>query len=355
MHKFLIYANREGTRLRDVLSTTLLQDRDMVTQSFIYCNVFLDGEYWGIYFLAEVYDEYYFENHYGIEADNIQIHEGSNPPEILEYLDTVPDKSEPAVYDELCRMIDIQSFIDYYAAMLYLNNTDWLEHNARSYRSIEIGSGENEDGRWRWGTWDTENTMYDAYENTFRGDRWQEDFIVQALMKHEEFRKQFVITYMDLYNNKWQTENVLPIVVEMENDIAESYAMYMERYHADADVNEYLDKLKVFLTDRPGYAFEHIKEEFELNAEPVWLVILSNKDGAASFRVNTSIINMPEAWWQGLYFPEYPIEIGIEEVYGDDVFLGWYTEDGELLGTDNTIELYLTEEINMVYPKFAEP
>ncbi|MBD5507503.1 MAG: hypothetical protein HDR05_05530 [Lachnospiraceae bacterium] len=353
VHKSLIYANREGTRLRDVLHTTLLEDRDMAAQSFIYCNVFLDGEYWGIYFLAEVYDEHYFENHYGIEAENIQIHEGCNPPEILEYLDTVSDKSEAAVYDELSRMMDIQSFIDYYAAMLYLNDTDWMEYNARSYRSIEAGPGKNEDGRWRWGTWDTENTMYDAYENTFQGTRWQEDPIVQALMEHEEFRKQFVITYMDLYNNLWREDSILPIVSEMESNIAESYAMYMERYHADADANEYLDKLKTFLADRPGYAFEHVKEEFELSAEPVWLVILSNKDNAASFRVNTSIINMPEIWWQGLYFADYPVEIAIEEVHGDNEFLGWYTQDDELLSTDEVLELHLTEETNIICPKFV--
>ena len=179
--------------------------------------------------------------------------------------------------------------------------------------------------------------------------------LAQALMEYEEFRKQFVITYMDLYNNIWREDNILPIVSEMEGNIAESYAMHMERWYADAGANEYLDKLKTFLADRPEYAFEHVKEEFDLNEEPVWLVILSNKDGAAYFRVNTSIINMPESWWQGLYFQDYPIEIEIEEVYGDGVFLGWYTENGELLSTDNMLELYLTEETYIIYPKFAEP
>ena len=358
IHKFFIYTNREGTKLRDTLIATVLEDRDVATQSFIYCNVFLDGEYWGVYLLAEEYDEYYFKNHYGIENDNIQICYGANPSEIMEYLYTTPDKTETAVYDELCQMMDMQSFIDYYAAMLYLNDRDWLSHNARCYRSIEAGPGENEDGKWRWGVWDTETTMYDANVNTFHEgniDSWEDDLIAQALMEHEEFREQFVITYMDLYNNIWQEDNILSIVAEMESDITESYTMYMERWNTDADVNEYPDKLKTFLADRPEYVFEHVKEEFDLSAEPVWLVILSNKDGAASFRVNTSIINMPEAWWQGLYFPDYPITIEIEEVYGDGIFLGWYTEDGELLSTDNVLELYLTEEINIVHPEFEEP
>lgn len=122
IHKFFIYANRDGTKIRDVLISKMLTDRDMAIQSFKYCNVFLDGEYWGIYLLAEVYDEYYFENHYGIEQDNIQIFEGATPPDVMEYLNTVTDKSEEMVYEQLCQMIDIQSFIDYYAAMLYLNN-----------------------------------------------------------------------------------------------------------------------------------------------------------------------------------------------------------------------------------------
>lgn len=355
VHKFFIYTNREGTKLRDVLASTVLADRDMAVQSFIYCNVFLDGEYWGIYLLAEVYDEYYYKNNYGIEADNIQIFEGISPPDVGEYLMTVPDKSEASVYEKLCRMIDIQSFIDYYAAMLYLNNNDWISYNARCYRSIEIGSGENEDGKWRWGVWDIETAMYDADVNTFHVGNlssWEDDPLAQTLMKHEEFRKQFVLTYMDLYNNIRREDNILPIIYEMENNIAESYAMHIERYYDAGSINEYTDKLETFFMDRSEYVFEHVKEEFQLSADPAWLVILSNKDGAASFRVNTSLIDMPEAWWQGLYFPDYPVEIKIEEIYGNNTFLGWYTEDGVLLSTEDVITVNLNEGINSICPKF---
>lgn len=356
VHKFFIYTNREGTKLRDVLIAKMLEDRDMAVQSFIYCNVFLDGEYWGIYLLAEVYDEYYFNNHYGIEKDNLQIYNGARPEDVTNYLNTVPDKSEETVYEELCKMIDVQSFIEYYAAMLYLDDNDWLGYNAKCYRSIEAGPEENEDGKWRWGVWDTESTMYNADVNTFctgNVSSWEDDPIAQALMEHEEFRERFVITYMDLYNNIWQEDKILPVISGMESSIAESYEMYMERYHAGTDINEYRDKLKKFFADRPEYAFGHVKEEFNLSAEPVWLVILSDKDNAASFRVNTTIIDMPEAWWQGMYFPDYSVEIAVEEVNGDNRFTGWYTEDGELLSTDSVITVELSEEVNIVYPRFV--
>lgn len=355
VHKFFLYTNREGSKLRDALIAERLSDRDVATQTLHYCNVFVDGEYWGIYLIEEIYDEYYYKNHYGIESDNIQIYHRATPPDVAEYLNTVPDKSDAAVYEKLCQMIDVQSFIDYYAAMLYLNDNDWLGHNAKCYRCIEAGSGENEDGRWRWCVWDVETTMYEAHANTFHEGNissWQDDMLAQALMEHEQFREQFVITYMDLYNSLWQEDVVLPLISEMASDMEMSYGMYMERFHAESDINEYYDKLETFLADRKEFAFEHLKEEFGLAGDPVWLVILSDQSGAASFRVNTGVIDMPETWWQGVYFSDYPVEIAVEEIYGGNEFLGWYTEGGELLSTDKVITVDLTEDTNIVNARF---
>ncbi len=81
-------------------------------------------------------------------------------------------------------------------------------------------------------------------------------------------------------------------------------------------------------------------------AETVYRLVRS------SLRVNTSVIDMPETWWQGLYFPDYPVEIAVEEVYGDNAFLGWYTESGELLSTDEVIMLDLGEEVNIINARF---
>lgn len=357
VHKFFIYANREGTKLRDPLLSKTLEDRNMATQSFIHCNVFLDGEYWGVYLLAEVYDEYYFENNYGISRDNIQIHEGAIPPDVEEYLLTVSDKSDVMVYERICEMIDVQSFVEYYAAMLYLNNEDWLFHNARCYRSKAIGTGENEDGKWRWGVWDSEGAMYNALANTFETGNiatWEEDILAQTLMEHEEFRRQFVITYMDMYNNIWQEDIILPVISELESGISKSYAMHSKRFWNGIDTSEYIEKLKSFFTQRDEYAFIHVKEEFDLSSEPMWFVLLSNVEHPASFRVNTTCIDMPGAWWQGLYFADYPIEVSVDEVYDDRVFVGWYTENDELLSDEKTLVINLQENTNVIYAKFSE-
>ena len=56
-----------------------------------------------MYLLSEVYDEYYFENHYGISRDNIQICGGASPPDVIDWLETVSDKSDAAVYEKLAK------------------------------------------------------------------------------------------------------------------------------------------------------------------------------------------------------------------------------------------------------------
>lgn len=264
VHKFFLYTNREGTKLRDKFISEALSDRNVATQKFIYCNVFLDGEYWGEYLLAEVYDEYFFENHYGIEKDNIEIWEDTMPPDVSAYLESVDDMSKDEVYGELGNMIDIQSFIDYYASMLYLNNTDWLSYNGRCYRSLNPGPGKNEDGKWRWGVWDSESTMYDAELNTFHTGNvmsWEDDTLAQVLMQHEEFRKQFVITYMDLYNNIWREDCALKCLSKLKNDTQESYRMHYQRFFQGNDIDEYTNKLITFFKDRAEYALEDLKKE----------------------------------------------------------------------------------------------
>ena len=42
-----------------------------------------------------------------------------------------------------------------------------------------------------------------------------------------------------------------------------------------------------------------------------------------------------------------------DAVHGDSEFLGWYMQDDELLSTDEVLKLHLTEETNIICPKFA--
>ena len=71
-----IYPNsvilRRGTFINQFLPS-LVADRNMGTQDYVPCVVFIDGEYWGIYYMIERYDTDYLAGHYQVDDDNVTI------------------------------------------------------------------------------------------------------------------------------------------------------------------------------------------------------------------------------------------------------------------------------------------
>ncbi len=157
------------TMFRDVLNQELVADREMATQESSPCILFINGEYWGIYNLQERYNEEYFKDKYNIDKDNIiviktgSVSQGETTDikyydELISYA-TTHDLSIQENYDAISKMMDIQSFIDYYCAECYIANIDWPINNNCCFRSRNIKhDSKYEDGRWRWAMFDTDDS-----------------------------------------------------------------------------------------------------------------------------------------------------------------------------------------------------
>lgn len=48
-----------------------MDDRNTAGQEYRPCQLFLNGEYWGMYYLMEKYSAEYLENHYQVPASDI--------------------------------------------------------------------------------------------------------------------------------------------------------------------------------------------------------------------------------------------------------------------------------------------
>jgi hypothetical protein len=120
--------------------------------------LFLNGEYWGIYFLQEKLDERYLEDHFDIDIDHCQIvgkwtglAECGEPVddegnliefvEMMDWLETA-DLSQEVEYQHLCELVDIDNFTDYIIFETYIANNDWPANNMRCWKT--------DDGLWRW-------------------------------------------------------------------------------------------------------------------------------------------------------------------------------------------------------------
>ncbi|MBQ8005170.1 MAG: CotH kinase family protein, partial [Clostridia bacterium] len=119
------------TKIRDVLTQSLIQDRGFATAKWQPCVMFLNGEYWGFYMMMERYDSDYFSDYYNIEKDDLVVIKTGNVyignPEDKEiYRDLRSfcknnDLTLPENYEKLCSMIDIQSYIEYVAMNVIIN------------------------------------------------------------------------------------------------------------------------------------------------------------------------------------------------------------------------------------------
>lgn len=123
-------------KFRDMFVSALTRERDFCTMNYEPCVLFLDGEYWGVYWLTERYTETYLSHYYDIDRDNALIVKNGRPESesdedwsiydgAMNYLRET-DFSDAANYQALNDVIDLQSYLDYYATEIYIaRGVDW--------------------------------------------------------------------------------------------------------------------------------------------------------------------------------------------------------------------------------------
>ena len=93
-------------------------------------------------------------------------------------------------YERLCQMIDIQSYIDYMCAEIYISNVDWPGNNYEMWRSASVTDRPYEDGRWRWMLYDTEFSSGSDSRTKADSDafaRAHSDIMFQYVIKNATF------------------------------------------------------------------------------------------------------------------------------------------------------------------------
>lgn len=319
---------------RDVLPYELVKERQIGIPNYRYSAVFLNGEYWGLYVLKEKYNGNYFEQHFGIDRDNVillkqTLLEEGMPGEEMSYLDMVDfacthDLTVPENYAYVCELMDVQNFIDYFCTQMYICNMDFsMRHNCYTWRSREVGDGIGEDGKWRWLLYDIDysawmdiNTTYTI--NSFTDNMpWSdltaiEDPLFQALMKNENFRRQFVTTFMDFVNSCFQTGQVLNIIDDYAEILEEPMRISMERfeYEAALDTMVNFNSVREFYENRTPYITGYLAEVFELQGQPATVQIESLEPEGGEITVNTICPDFTETGsFEGQYYTDYPITV----------------------------------------------
>jgi len=207
----------ELAKIKDSLMAELSDGLDYGVMDYKPCVMFLDGEYWGVYWLTEKYDDDYIHQHYNVDSNNVVIikndllEEGDEDDFALytEYVDFClnSDMTLDENYYKFCEYVDVDSFCDYYASMIYLGrNSDWPNSNIALWRTRKKGDDSYSDGRWRY-------LAFDVNSNGMDSELAEVDTIAQAiqsspmfanLMQNKELRNRLLDKLVWLSEHNYQ-------------------------------------------------------------------------------------------------------------------------------------------------------
>ncbi len=128
-------------------------------------HLYLNGMYWGLYWMHERPDDAFAASYMGGEEDDYDVikHDvsnvirGDNADYIAMFALSATSPDEITAFENLSQKLDVADFIDYLLANFYLGNGDWDHKNWYATRNRF-----DPDGRWRWHMWDGEHVMDDG-------------------------------------------------------------------------------------------------------------------------------------------------------------------------------------------------
>lgn len=288
------------TKMRDVLMQSLVSDRDIATQKAMACNVFINGEYWGMYNLQEAVNERYLQKLYGVKADNIMYLKNKRPNraasdawfyynEMVDFASS-HDMSAEENYRHMEKIIDVQSCIDYYAAEIYTGNPDSIWNNVAAWKSISYGGGKYEDCRWRWILLDLDDGAalktefsgpdIDSFKDgNYWGNIMEEDPLFSSLIRNDEFRERFIESFTEMVENNYKYETASGVLQAMAEKYKDADIQSQRRFRGDfvddgyfpgldyvrpyteEDFETDIGVLDDFLKRRSGYMLEYMNED----------------------------------------------------------------------------------------------
>lgn len=305
----------------------LVENRSLGLQNIEKAALFINGEYWYDATLMEKFDEYYIEQHYGVDSDNVLMIKDTLPAageeyyyiyeDLIEYMRNTEISNEEKC-SVLYEIFDVQSIIDWMCFNLYVCNNDVsYKKNCIYWRTIEPEDGNYGDCKWRWLLYDVDHA---ATWVAAESENFKEFSIVSdnrfywALSSSEHFCRQFVLTALDMMNTNFSLENVEAVLGEWGLDL--SYG------------NDFFKK-------RPEHMLKSLKNEFGLTGTLEEVTVAVNDTEGGRIHINTITPELEDGTWTGMYLTDFPVTITVEANPGYR-FVGW---NNDCSITDETIKV----------------
>jgi hypothetical protein len=273
-------ASWSGYGAEDYLASQLVKQLECDYIQTIPTIVYLNGEYWGIYYIQEEADEDYIKQHYDLEKEECVIAETWNNTTNTGISDSFSDLfnyvndnglQSNAYYYEFCKRVNINKLIDYYLFELFISNFDWSANNMKCWLDKNTGL-------WSWIFYDGDAGFGDPDFNSFNhannisDDYWPNNknstLFFRELSKNSRFSNAFAIRLIDVLNNEFNSQNLDIIFDDIFSEISPNIVMQVNRFNFPESIElwkEIFQDRKIFLQERPCYFIKQTEKYFNLN------------------------------------------------------------------------------------------
>ncbi|NQU88350.1 MAG: CotH kinase family protein [Mariniphaga sp.] len=367
-----------GTFLRDPLTQEVVTEyMDMDYQAFRPTVVFINGEYWGIHNLREKINEHYFVDNFGVDTDDLNILTGNawevygnnnsynDMINFVRYNDMVDDDN----YSYIQTQIDVEQFIEYELANIYLGEVDWPGNNIKFWNADD-----EKHSKWRWINYDRDqcfqywrldvNTLALATEPNGTGwpnPQWS-TLLLRSLLENDGFKNQFIQLYAYHLSTTFQSERLIHHIDSFAAMMAPEIPRHSERWGGQKDPDSQetwqkptfenfelwesnVDTMRIFSLERPPIAIQHLIDQFSLDTTDNLSINKNLAEGGLIKLYNRTI---PGNNYNGNYFSGVPIKLTATPSYGYS-FSHWIatTASGSETLTTQEIEITLNGDMQL--------
>lgn len=266
--------------LRDEFQTSLTAETmpEVLYQRNRPVNLFIDGEYYGVYYIRERISDDFASYYLGGENEDIDMVKGWNVQEIgglndftmlMRYC-RVNDLSKQEHFDYVAGQLCLESFMDYYIARAYTGDKDYT-----NIRHVRSAGGDN---LWRlinfdldWGFRANPGGLTSTIGKV-RNDASLNTVIINALLKNAGFRDQMLKRLNWHLRNTYAPERVLShlesMVDEVKHDLVYNYEIWPTSYEHWLESVQFLrDFVQTENTDRRSVMIEDARKAFKMTEE----------------------------------------------------------------------------------------
>ncbi len=259
-------------RMRDPLLSDLIGSMtDVAVQKNRPVVLYLNGEFWGVYYIREKINENYVAGNYNVEPEQVDLARANGAgssayQQLISYVRS-HNLAEQEAYDYVASQIDVDEYIDYIISEIYIANID--NGNIKFFRA--------NGGKWTWILYDVDQSFRSAEFDTVsehlnpNGTGSMDRFstaLINGLLRNSGFREKFLRRFGWQLTNVWAEERVLAAIDSYEQAILPEMERDCEHWNLRfSDWQQEVEGVRTFARRRTEYVISHLKTYFSLSED----------------------------------------------------------------------------------------